>query len=203
MSFTSRVRVIFQRNKQTFINLKGLLLGNPTLDRMVELDNEDAFKVAHAIIPQKFMDDYVNYGQGSSHSQCFDAMSNIEDQMKNMDTYNILAPVCKNATLTSEPKKDTTIMVYDPCNEYYVSAYLNNETVQKQIHVKPTNLPYVWQSCNHTLSSFWSEEDKEGILVPLLHKIMGQSVRIIVYSGDLDLAVPVTGTIQVIKNRAV
>ncbi|KAF8046487.1 hypothetical protein N665_3659s0003 [Sinapis alba] len=200
MSFTSRVRVILQRNKQTFINLKGLLLGNPTLDRMVELDNEDAFKVAHAIIPQKFMDDYVNYGQGSSHSQCFDAMSIIEDQMKNMDTYNILAPVCKNATLTSEPKKDTTIMVHDPCNEYYVSAYLNNETVQKQIHVKPTNLPYVWEPCNHTLSSFWSEEDKEGILVPLLHKIMGQGVRIIVYSGDLDLAVPVTGTIQVIKN---
>ncbi|CAN7080906.1 unnamed protein product, partial [Brassica oleracea var. botrytis] len=69
--------------------------------------------------------------------------------------------VCKKATLTSEPKKGTTVMVYDPCSEYYVSAYLNSETVKKAIYVKPTNLPY---------------------------------------AGDLDLVVPVTGTIQVIKS---
>ncbi|KAG5406229.1 hypothetical protein IGI04_012348 [Brassica rapa subsp. trilocularis] len=105
--------------------------------------------------------------------------------MKNVDWYSILAPVYKNATLTSEPKKSITVAVYDPCSEYYLLAYLNSETVQKAIHVKPTNLqPHI------------------GFSSDLLHKILSQGVRIIVYSpsGDLDLVVPVTGTIQVIKN---
>lgn len=117
-----------------------------------------------------------------------------------VDWYNILASVCKKATLTSEPKKGTTVMVYDPCSKYYVSAYLNSETVKKAIYVKPTNLPYAWQPCNHTITNSWSQDDIDLILVPLLHKILGQGVRIIVYSGDLDLVVPVTGTIQVIKS---
>ncbi|RID72502.1 hypothetical protein BRARA_C04392 [Brassica rapa] len=112
--------------------------------------------------------------------------------MKNVDWYSILAPVYKNATLTSEPKKSITVAVYDPCSEYYLLAYLNSETVQKAIHVKPTNLQYVWQPCNHTITNSWSQDDIDLIL----------GVRIIVYSpsGDLDLVVPVTGTIQVIKN---
>ena len=193
--------LILQRNKQTFINLQGLFLGNPALDRDVELESEDKFKVFHAIIPQKYMDDYRNCQPGSSsNSQCIDAMSIVDDQMNNLDPYNILAPVCRNAKLTNEPKKDTTVMVYDPCYAYYVTAYLNNETVQKAIHVKSTNLPYVWQQCNHTLQDFWSEDDRQGRVVPLVHKIIGQGIRIIVYSGDLDLAVPVTGTLQVIKD---
>lgn len=127
-------------------------------------------------------------------------MSKIETQMKHVDKYNILAPVCRNATLTSKPKKGTTVMVYDPCNEHYVTAYLNREKVQKAIHVKSTKTQIVWQHCNSTLSGIWSLEDYDQVLVPLIHEIMGQGVRILVYSGDLDLAVPVTGTMQVIKN---
>ncbi|KAG2263409.1 hypothetical protein Bca52824_070488 [Brassica carinata] len=194
--------LILQRNKQNFINLRGLLLGNPGLDRMVESNSEKPFMVSHAIIPQKYMDDYVNCRKGpvSDFQICADAMSKIETQMKHVDKYNILAPVCKNATLTSKPKKGTTVMVYDPCNEHYVTAYLNRENVQKAIHVKSTERQIVWQQCNHTLSGIWSLEDYDQLMVPLIHEIMGQGVRILVYSGDLDLAIPVTGTIQVIKN---
>ena len=194
--------LILQRNKQTFINLRGLLLGNPGLDRQVESDSVKPFLVSHALIPQKYMDDYVNCGKGPvlDFQICADATSKIESQMKHVDSYSILAPVCKNATLTSKPKKRTTVMVYDPCNEHYVTAYLNREKVQKAIHVKSTKIQYVWQHCNHTLSSFWSEEDTDLIVVPLLHEIMGQGVRIFVYSGDLDSVIPVIGTIQVIKN---
>ncbi|CAN7012971.1 unnamed protein product [Brassica rapa subsp. trilocularis] len=84
--------------------------------------------------------------------------------MKNVDWYSILAPVYKNATLTSEPKKSITVAVYDPCSEYYLLAYLNSETVQKAIHVKPTNLQYVWQPCNHTITNSWSQDDIDLIL---------------------------------------
>lgn len=131
---------------------------------------------------------------------CDDALTKIEAQMKHVNSYSILAPVCKNATLTSKPKKGTTVMGYDPCNDHYVTAYLNSEEVQKAIHVKSTKIQYVWQHCNHTLIDFWSQEDLELITVPLLHEIMGQGVRILVYSGDLDSMIPVTGTIQVIKS---
>ncbi|CAF2019741.1 BnaC07g32620D [Brassica napus] len=93
-----------------------------------------------------------------------------------VDWYNILASVCKKAPLTSELKKGTTVMVYDPCSEYYMSAYLNSETVKKAIYVKPTNLPYAWQPCNHTITNSWSQDDIDLILVPLLHKILGQCV---------------------------
>ncbi|KAH0934994.1 hypothetical protein HID58_012111 [Brassica napus] len=73
-------------------------------------------------------------------------------------------PVYKNTTLTSEPQKSITVAVYDPCSEYYLLAYLNSETVQKAIHVKPTNLPYVWHPCNHTITNSWSQDDIDLIL---------------------------------------
>ncbi|CAH8359533.1 unnamed protein product [Eruca vesicaria subsp. sativa] len=195
-------QLILQRNKQTFINLRGLFLGNPALDRMVESTSVKPYMVSHAMIPQKYMDDYVNCGVGMpfDFQICAKAIEKIEAQLKHVDIYNIHAPVCKNATLTSKPKKGTTVMVYDPCNEHYVSTYLNSEKVQKAINVKSTKLQYVWQPCNHTLSNLWSEEDIDAILVPLLHEIMGQDVRIYVYSGDLDSVIPVTSTAQVIKN---
>ncbi|CAH8388440.1 unnamed protein product [Eruca vesicaria subsp. sativa] len=190
-------QIILQRNKQTFINLRGLLLGNPSLDRKVETDSENPYMVSHAIIPQKFIDDTLTCGEGP---QCSDALWNLDVQKDHVDLYNILAPKCSNETLTSEPNKDATVMVYEPCSESYVRAYLNNETVQKALHVNPTTLTDGWQFCNHTISDQWNEKDRYRTLVPVLHEIMGQGIRIVVYSGDLDLAVPVTGTIQVIKN---
>ena len=195
--------LILQRNKQTFINLRGLLLGNPSLNPLVESDSVNPFLVSHAIIPPKYLDDYVKCVKAPvfDFEFCSVATSQIEAQVKRVDTYNILAPLCKNATLTRKPKKGTTVMVYDPCNKHYVAAYLNRKEVQKAIHVKSTKTQYVlWQQCNHTLSSYWSQDDTNLISVPLLHEIMGQGVRIFVYSGDLDSAIPVTGTMETIKS---
>lgn len=93
-------------------------------------------------------------------------MSKIENLMKCGLVQH--TPVYKNTTLTSEPQKSITVAVYDPCSEYYLLAYLNSETVQKAIHVKPTNLPYVWHPCNHTITNSWSQDDIDLILVPLL-----------------------------------
>ncbi|CAL9218116.1 unnamed protein product, partial [Arabidopsis halleri] len=43
----------FHRNNQTFINLRGILIGNPILDQNTEEEGELKFMLSHALISQE------------------------------------------------------------------------------------------------------------------------------------------------------
>lgn len=198
-------KLVLERNNQTFINLRGLLLGNPLLAMVEEEKRVFEFLLAHSVIPQEIMDKYikicgpVRLGQSNDFRACTYATSDIEDKMLNLDEYNIYADKCLNTTLTSKPKKYTTIMPIDPCNAYYLSAYLNTPNVQEAMHANTTNLPYAWHSSNVDLMNQWNQTDLHDSMLPLVSELMGKGIRIWVYSGDFDAKVPASWTMFLLR----
>ncbi|CAE6075925.1 unnamed protein product [Arabidopsis arenosa] len=196
-------QIILHRNKQTFINLQGILIGNPGLDALTEHENENEFMLSHGLVTQKDIEEYnkVCHGDSFNMEECTKIMVAKFDytDSKVLNIYNIYALVCQNSTLSSKPKKRTTIMEVDPCSGNYVKAYLNRENVQEAMHANTTKLPYEWNSCNDDLNLLWTETDKDVSMTPILHELMGKGVRVMIYSGDVDLAVPFTSTVAVLK----
>lgn len=192
-------QLIVRRNSQNFINLRGILMGNPSLDYHAELDGEYQFMLSHALISQEIMDNYNKNCRIDFTDGCEPMVRKIESKKKHLDIYNLYAPACLNSTLTSKPKRSTTVMNVDPCSSSYVEAYFNRIEVQKAIHANSTKIPYAWKSCNLDMTAIWTDSDKEASMIPILQELMGKGVRALVYSGDIDLAVAVTSTFAVLK----
>ncbi|KAL9294704.1 Serine carboxypeptidase-like 36 [Arabidopsis thaliana] len=195
-------QIILHRNNQTLINLRGILIGNPSLNREIQDDFGYKFMFSHGLISQQQMDNYNKFCTDSDlydWDKCHLASQKIEAQKTHLDIYNIYAPLCLNSTLSSEPKKCTTIMKADPCSGNYLKAYLNIKEVQEAIHANTTKIPYEWTSCNTKLLWEWNEKDRYVSLTPILQELMGKGVRVMLYNGDVDLVIPFTSTLAVVK----
>jgi serine carboxypeptidase-like clade 2 len=77
----------------------------------------------------------------------------------------------------------------DPCIDDHVTSYLNIPAVQTAIHAKPMK----WNECSNTIN--YSRNDLLTSMFPVYQWLFTNSkIRILVYSGDVDGIVPVTGT---------
>jgi serine carboxypeptidase-like clade II len=69
----------------------------------------------------------------------------------------------------------------DACIENHVHAWLNNPSVQKSLHVKPTE----WKQCGGPEYEYYM-----GSIVPIYEELMRNSrYRIFVYAGDQDTVI--------------
>lgn len=82
-------------------------------------------------------------------------------------------------------------IVYDPCIDNEVNTYLNIPAVQKAIHAN-TNLGYPWTVCSSLVN--YSRDDLLSSMIPVYQQLIAANLRMLVYSGDVDGIVPVTGT---------
>ena len=77
---------------------------------------------------------------------------------------------------------------YEPCISSYVNTYLNRADVQAAIHARPTQ----WTDCSNIINY-----DRTSLLtsmLPVYEYLMSQNLKLLVYSGDVDAIVPITGT---------
>ena len=81
---------------------------------------------------------------------------------------------------------------YDPCIEDGVAAYLNRPDVQAALHANRTGLPYPWSDCSSIVE--YSRKDLLTSRLPEYQNLVANGIRVLVYSGDVDAIVPVTGT---------
>ncbi|ESR48077.1 hypothetical protein CICLE_v10003343mg, partial [Citrus x clementina] len=109
----------------------------------------------------------------------------------NIYSYDIYAPLCNSSS------KFNTVSTFDPCSENYIETYLNNPRVQEALHANVTGLPYPWQSCSGEINRNW--KDKPQTVLPIIQELMAEGIRIWVYSGDTDGALPVTCTRYAVK----
>ncbi|KAG7560529.1 Alpha/Beta hydrolase fold [Arabidopsis thaliana x Arabidopsis arenosa] len=195
-------QIIVHRNKQTFINLQGILIGNPSLASLIQEGFTYKFMLSHGLMSQQQMDNYNKFCMSEDlydNDKCTLLTQKFVYTKKHLDTYNIYAPVCLNSTLRSKSKKCTTVMEVDPCSGDYMKAYLNRKKVQKAIHANTTKLPYEWTSCHDALSEVWSTDVKDVSMTPILHELMGEGVRVMIHNGDVDLEIPFASTVAVLK----
>ncbi|MEW5304504.1 MAG: hypothetical protein WDW36_007114 [Sanguina aurantia] len=86
------------------------------------------------------------------------------------------------------------VPVYDPCVDDEVSAYLNHRSVQRALHANASgHLRYSWSDCTSRIS--YSREDLLSSMMPVYAELIRDgSLRMLVFSGDVDGIVPVVGT---------
>lgn len=69
-------------------------------------------------------------------------------------------------------------MNFDPCSDYYVSAYLNRPDVQEAMHANVTKLGHEWQPCSDVITK-WN--DSPVTIIPLLREFMKNGIRLWIF----------------------
>eukprot|EP00727_Mastigamoeba_balamuthi_P007090 m51a1_g3000 putative serine carboxypeptidase-like 40-like (469) ;mRNA; f:771932-773490 len=134
--------------------------------------------------------------------QCLDAVSRCLAAVPfgEIDVYDVDADVCLGAhaleytsrwspaaaAAVEARRRGTGLLRHDPCIFNYVVAYLNEPDVQKAVHAQPTK----WAPFSPIVN--YSDVDMHADMVPVYQQIfrMAPHLRVLVFSGDFDAAVP-------------
>jgi len=81
---------------------------------------------------------------------------------------------------------------YYPCAADLMTIYLNEDTVQESLHVKPTE----WSMCNDEVFENWPETDWDNKMQPYYAELAAKypQLKILVFSGDDDSVCGLHGT---------
>lgn len=79
---------------------------------------------------------------------------------------------------------------YNPCIDSAVQTYLNRQDTKYAIHA--TQTPFAWTLCSSFLN--YSRKDLLTSMLPVYRDLFEAGIKIMVFSGDVDAIVPITGT---------
>ncbi|XP_056694814.1 serine carboxypeptidase-like 33 isoform X2 [Spinacia oleracea] len=207
---------IFDRNKDQTknlkINLKGFLVGNPLTDDFYDSKGLLEYAWSHSVIS----DDQFNKTKEVCDfkalfwpTECVTAMNVVYGKYKEIDFYNIYAPIClSNSTSSSQAYFGNKVENYgfkrpriysggyDPCFSNHAEAYFNREDVQASLHANAnrgnSNTSVKWSVCNDNILNIYNMTVTS--VLPVYKKLIQAGLKIWIYSGDADGRVPVIGT---------
>lgn len=202
--------------KKSYINFKGLMVGNALLDDETDQRGLVDYAYDHAVISDQLYDEIkskCNFSIEHLPKDCNDALNKYFDVYKIIDMYSLYAPTCVQSNSTSSrnlpvirgaaPKLFSQIdgwhrkpAGYDPCASDYTEVYLNRPDVQKALHANVTKIPYRWTHCSDNIT-FWS--DAPASILPIIKKLIDGGLRVWIFSGDTDGRIPVTATRYTLK----
>jgi len=90
----------------------------------------------------ELIEKYCDFTKENVSAICNNATDKAFVETGKIDIYNIYAPLCHDSSLKNGSSGYVT-NDFDPCSDYYVTAYLNRPEVQTALHAKPTN----WTHC--------------------------------------------------------
>lgn len=191
-------QLILHNNKitnQTFINLKGVAIGNAYIDYETQNMGSYDYAWSHALISDEVYKGIIsncNFTSPESVSDaCKEYTMKADGMVGNIDPYNIYYPLC-TSTSTS------TTSGFDPCSGNYRDTYLNTPQVQKSLHVNLTgSLPGPWSVCSGNIN--WADEP--DTVLDVIQELMTSGLRVWLYSGDTDSVVAVTTTRYAIDKK--
>ncbi|KAG7625557.1 Serine carboxypeptidase-like 33 [Arabidopsis thaliana] len=207
--------LIYDRNKvqpkDSFINLKGFIVGNPLTDD--EYDNKGILEYAwsHAVISDHLYDSAkhnCDFKSSNWSEPCNVAMNTVFTKYKEIDIYNIYAPKCisnsssgasylgfgvnnKSPAVKDWFKRVRWFEGYDPCYSNYAEEYFNRVDVRLSLHATTRNVAR-WKVCNDSILQTY--HFTVSSMLPTYSKLIKAGLKIWVYSGDADGRVPVIGS---------
>uniref|UniRef100_A0A5B7A0X4 Putative serine carboxypeptidase S10 family protein n=1 Tax=Davidia involucrata TaxID=16924 RepID=A0A5B7A0X4_DAVIN len=133
-------------------------------------------------------------------------MSKVFEKYREIDIYNIYAPICPLNTSSSLAGSSGSGNVenygfrgmrvpggYDPCFSKYSEEYFNRVDVQTSLHANIRgNTKVEWKACNHSI--FRAYKYTVSSILPIYTKLIKGGLKIWMYSGDIDGRVPVIGS---------
>ncbi|XP_058730873.1 serine carboxypeptidase-like 31 [Vicia villosa] len=203
--------LIHDRNKDPslYIDLKGILLGNPETSDAEDWMGLVDYAWSHAVISDethktiKRSCDF-NSSDPWKNEECDQAVDEVLKQYHEIDIYSLYTSVCFATTAGSNDqsmqtftKRSTKMMPrmmggYDPCLDDYAKAFYNRPDVQKALHASDGHNLKNWTICNNKIFNDWA--DSKPSVIPIYKKLISAGLRIWVYSGDTDGRVPVLST---------
>ncbi|CAI8606347.1 unnamed protein product [Vicia faba] len=181
--------LIYSKNKknenQKQINLKGIAVGNGWIDDNLCMKGMYDYYWTHALNSDEThygIEKHCHFKSFNESNECVGYQNKADDELGNIDNYNIYAPVCDSSVTETSYSENN----FDPCSDDYTTTYLNQPEVQEALHVKATK----WLPCSDDLS--WT--DSPASILSTINRLRSSGISIWIYSGDTDGRVPITST---------
>ncbi|KAB1222170.1 Serine carboxypeptidase-like 45 [Morella rubra] len=197
---------------QVKFNLKGIAIGNPLLEFNTDFNSRAVFFWSHGLISDSAYEGLTsicNYSQirrqiasGSLTKVCSGVQSQISREIsKYIDTYDVTLDVCLSSVLSQSQvmnqEQDTEKI--DVCVEEETISYLNRKEVREAFHARLIGVT-TWSVCSEVV-----KYDQQSLEVPTIHvlgALVKSGIRVFVYSGDQDSAIPLMGTRTLVNGLA-
>nr|GME04005.1 serine carboxypeptidase-like 45 [Ipomoea batatas] len=173
------------------IKLKGIVLGNPLLEKMSLSNIEHLWY--HGIISTelyhlqkkecnatRMVNELLN-GELSEYCSDIDVMIS-EEIGDDTDQENLLSQSCEFSSISSSQQHylATETAEPDPCLRDWIDKYINMPEVQKALHANTTDLQNPWKSTLHGNRNTMLHNLAIDIL-PTLSKLLKKDIKVLIY----------------------
>jgi len=208
--------IVEENRKKKIFNLKGISIGNPLLDFITDLNARAEFLWSHGLVSDPTynkMKTGCNYSRlldeafrGGVSSTCEHIYLTVSMEIsKFIDKYDVTLESCLSSLLMQKSKMmigvtRTATVKPDVCVQDEATSYLNMADVQKAFHARLVGSVKTWAACSDVLE--YDDLNWEIPTIPLLGKLVKAGIRVLIYSGDQDSIIPLTGTRTLVNNLA-
>ncbi|KAF3774011.1 hypothetical protein EJ110_NYTH47221 [Nymphaea thermarum] len=202
VSITGSIHNILHR---TFFSLFSWQLGNPLLEFYTNLNSMAEFLWSHGLISDstyRIFSRNCTYSRylsesfrGNVSSICVLVMSTVERETSRfVDVYDVTLDQCisplQMQSLVLKPTQMTEKI--DVCVLNKTEIYLNRTDVQTALHARLAAGVSKWELCSSILQ--YDMLNMEISTISLLGSIVKSGIPVLVYSGDQDSVIPLTGS---------
>ncbi|KAF2307406.1 hypothetical protein GH714_026929 [Hevea brasiliensis] len=186
--------------KQKLFNLKGIAMGNPVLEFATDFNSRAEFFWSHGLISDttyKMFTSFCNYSRyvseyyrGSVSPICSKVMGQVSRETSRfVDKYDVTLDVCISSVL-SQSKALSPQQVADN-----IDVCVEDETVNY------LNRMCRWLSM-HAFILDYELLDLEIPTIPIVGRLIKAGIPVLVYSGDQDSVIPLTGSRTLVHQLA-
>ncbi|KAF3430919.1 hypothetical protein FNV43_RR25649 [Rhamnella rubrinervis] len=205
--------LILQFNKkQNLFNLKGIALGNPVLEFATDFNSRAEYFWSHGLISDstyKMFTSVCNYSRyvgeyyrGSVSPICSRVMNQVgKETSRFVDKYDVTLDVCISSVFAQSKVlcPQQVAETIDVCVEDETVNYLNRQDVQEAFHARLVGVRK-WAVCSNILD--YELLDVEIPTIIIVGKIIKAGIPVLVYSGDQDSVIPLTGSRTLVHGLA-
>ncbi|NP_001150027.2 uncharacterized protein LOC100272373 [Zea mays] len=197
-------RMVEFNKKEKLFNLKGIALGNPVLEFSTDFNSRAEFFWSHGLISDSTYNIFTTvcnysryvseYYRGSLSTACDRVMSQVaRETSRFVDKYDVTLDVCISSVLMQSqvlvPQQGSREL--DVCVEDETMRYLNRKDVQQAMHARLDGVQR-WTVCSSVLE--YKQLDLQIPTVNTVGALVKAGIPALVYSGDQDSVIPLTGS---------
>ncbi|KAK3144909.1 hypothetical protein QOZ80_4AG0319560 [Eleusine coracana subsp. coracana] len=204
-------RMVEFNKKEKVFNLKGIALGNPVLEFSTDFNSRAEFFWSHGLISDSTYNIFTTvcnysryvseYYHGSLSATCDRVMSQVtRETSRFVDKYDVTLDVCissvfmQSKVLTPQASREL-----DVCVEDETMSYLNRKDVQEAMHAQLNGVQR-WTVCSSVLE--YKQLDLQIPTINIVGALVKSGVPVLVYSGDQDSVIPLTGSRTLVHRLA-
>ncbi|ONM17904.1 uncharacterized protein [Zea mays] len=198
-------RMVEFNKKEKLFNLKGIALGNPVLEFSTDFNSRAEFFWSHGLISDSTYNIFTTvcnysryvseYYRGSLSTACDRVMSQVaRETSRFVDKYDVTLDVCISSVLMQSqvlvPQQGSREL--DVCVEDETMRYLNRKDVQQAMHARLDGVQR-WTVCSSSVLEY-KQLDLQIPTVNTVGALVKAGIPALVYSGDQDSVIPLTGS---------